>query len=147
MMNFLKQEMCFHYVYGHTYQSGAPALTWGCRCYLDKWQLLFWKTWINLEHTHTQKKIKNAAAFTRRSFMAVGEKIMPCWNITCQKRTPRPRIFQGFVWHSVKSYLSGDVFLQQTQVRVPFPANATHNGTTDFEGNKFFPSSCRNCWV
>lgn len=50
MMNFLKQEMCFHYVYGHTYQTGAPALTWGCRCYLDKWQLLFWKTWINLEH-------------------------------------------------------------------------------------------------
>lgn len=69
------------------------------------------------------------------------------WNITCQKRTPRPRIFQGFIWHSVKSYPSGDAFLQQIQVRVPFPANTTHNGTTDFEGNKFFPSSCRNCWV
>lgn len=91
--------------------------------------------------------ILNAAAFTWRSFMAVGEKIMLCCNITCQKRTPRPRIFQGFKWHSVKSYPSGDAFLQQIQVRVPFPANTTHNGTTDFEGNKFFPSSCRNCWV
>ena len=74
---------------------------------------------------------RKAAVFSWRSFMAIGEKIMVCWNITCQKRTLGPRNFWGVKWHSAKSYPLGDAFLQQIQLHVPFLANTTHNGTAD----------------